>query len=458
MRYARRPLRTLQLGAILAIIASASSIRSEWLFERDGVCAANFAKCPQAGLPPNFCCAKGASCSLLAGGTTVLCCPDGSDCGTIKAISCTISLQDATANPEAGVKTTALDKELPTCGKGCCPFGYHCDGGGDNCVKDDDQTKKPGETTSPSSSSSSSPSSSSSSSSSIAPSSSSSTSPSPSASSPSSSSSAISSRPPGPTATAQSSTTTLETQVHPTSSSTTAVAAGGGQETAIPSTETPTTSAAQTLNTAAIIGGVVGGIAVILLIAGAFWLVRHKRKKAEEERRRRDSVLSFGNISAPMPHEKFQSQRLDFLAKAHSSSVATSPTHAQERFSSSPYSPYGGYGFRPESAISEMSDLPHSQHASPRTYHPSAEIGALRNLTDRYSGSSAMTGSSRGSDPFMTRSERQHSGGSESINIFADPSTVGTPPLDMRERRDTTWTDFQHQVDQQVPDMPVRRR
>jgi len=425
MLYARGPLRTLQLAAILAI-ASASSIRPELLLERDSTCAADFTKCPQAGLPSNFCCAKGTSCSVLAGGTTVLCCPEGNDCGTIETISCTISLQDPKANPKAEVKTTELDKKLPTCGKGCCPFGYHCDEDEDNCVKDNDQSKKPGET--PSSSSAS---------------------PSP---SPSSSSS---SKPHSSTTTAHSSPTTLTTQT--SAISTTAATAGGGKETAIPSTETPTTTATQTLNIAAIVGGVVGGIALILLIAGGVWLIRHKRKKAEDELKKHESTSSFGNmISAPIPHADYHTQRLDFLAKAQSSSVAASPTQAQERFPpTSPYSPYGGYGFRPES---QMSELPRSQHASPRSYHPSAEIGGLRNLTDRYSGTSTMTASSlRGSNPFTTRSERQHSGGSESINIFADPSTVGTPPLS-RDRRDTTWTEFQHHADQRGPESPVRRR
>jgi hypothetical protein len=426
MLYARGPLRTLHFAAILAI-ASASSVRPELLFERDGTCAAGFTKCSQAGLPSDFCCAQGTSCLVLAGGTTVLCCPGGNDCGTIEIISCNISLQDPAANPTAEVKTTALDEKLPTCGKGCCPFGYHCNTAADNCVKDTDQSKKPGDT--PSSSSSSTHSSATSA-----------------HSSPTTSRSSVTTAHSSLT-TIHSSPTTLTT--HKSTTTTTAAGAGGGQETAIPSTETPTTTAAHTLNIAAIVGGVVGGIVLISLIAGGVWLMRHKRKKVEIVQD--DSTSSFGNIiSAPIPHADYHTQRLDFLAKAQSSSVATSPRQAQERFPpTSPYSPYGGYGFRPES---QMSELSRSHYPSPRSHHASAEVGGLRNLTDRYSGGSTMTSSSaRGANPLATRSGRQHSGGSESINIFADPSTVGTPPPS-RDRRDTTWTDFQH------PESPVRRR
>ncbi|TGJ84091.1 hypothetical protein E0Z10_g4709 [Xylaria hypoxylon] len=385
MLYARGPLRTLQLAALLAIV-SASSIRPGWVLKRADTCAANYSKCSQAGLPGNFCCQTGSSCKVLAGATTVLCCPDGSDCSTIQIISCNLSLQDPASHPQAEVKTTELDGKLPTCGKGCCPFGYHCDAGNANCVMDKDQSKKPG---------------------------------------------GASSSAPSPTSTVHPSST-LSTG---TASTSTAAAAVGTDETPAPATETPSPAAANTLNTAAIVGGVVGGLLVIALVIAGVWLLRHKRKKAEAEREKRDTTESFGNIiSAPIPHADYHTQRLDFLAKAQSSSVSSSPTQVQGRFP--PSSPYSTYAFRPGS---EMTDRP-------RSYHASAEIGGLRNLTDRYSSGSI-------ANPFTPRDKRQNSGGSESINIFADPSTVGSPSI--YNRRDTTWTEFQHHADQRGLDSPV---
>ncbi|KAI1828561.1 hypothetical protein F4861DRAFT_8545 [Xylaria intraflava] len=399
MLYAQGPLRTLWLAAAFAVMP-ATSLPSSWLLERDGTCAANFNKCPQAGLPANFCCSAGASCNVLAGGTTVLCCPSGSDCATIETINCALSLQDPAANPKAGIKTTELNGKLPTCGKGCCPFGYHCDETSINCVMDQDQSKKPGD----------------------APSST----PSP---------SSVSSTP--------STTGAAQTSKAATVSTPTTSVAVDGATTAASSSKTPSSTATKTLNTAAIVGGVVGGIAILLLIAGGFWLMRYKRKKAEAESKKSDSPCTFGNtISAPIPHADYYAERLDFLAKAQSSSIATSPTRVSGRFLS-PSSPYSAFTFRRDS---EMTDRP-------RSYHASAEVGGLRNLTDRYSSGAA-------SDPFSPRGERQNSGGSESINIFADPTTVRSPSslsVSSYNRRQTTWSDLQHQADGREPDLPFRR-
>ncbi|KAI0914722.1 hypothetical protein F4823DRAFT_189502 [Ustulina deusta] len=390
MSYARGPLRTLQLATVLAI-ASAASIRANWVLERADTCTANYEKCTEvAGLPANFCCATGSTCKVLAGATTVLCCPGGSDCSTIEIISCNVSLQDPIAHPQAAVKTTELDGTLPACGKGCCPFGYHCDTSNANCVIDEDQSQKPSTTSSV----------------------------------------------PSATSSAQPSSTTSTGQV---STNTTAAAAVGTDATPAPPTETPSSVAASTRNTAAIVGGVVGGLFALALIIAGLWWLRHKRNKAAAEREKRDTTESFGNmISAPIPHADYHTQRLDFLAKAQSSSVSSSPTPGtQGPFP--PSSPYSVFAFRPGS---EMTDRP-------RSYHASAEIGGLRNLTDRYSSGSV-------ANPFTPRGERLNSGGSESINIFADPSTVGTPSI--YNRRDTTWTEFQHHADQQGIDSPVRRR
>ncbi|KAI0460227.1 hypothetical protein F5B21DRAFT_137353 [Xylaria acuta] len=450
MRYARGPLWTLQLAAVLAIAStSATSIRPNWVFERDDTCAANYNKCPQAGLPGNFCCSTGSTCNLLAGGTTVLCCPQGSDCATIQPISCTISLQDPVANPKAQVKTTELDGKLPTCGKGCCPFGYHCDSDNANCVMDQDQSKKPGQTSS-------------------VPATTSHTSSVPGATSP------TSSVPSTTSGVHLSSSSTASAGGISTSSTATAI--GGSEQTPTPPAETPSSStAAQTLNKAAIAGGVIGGLFALSLIAAGVWLLlRRKRRRAEAEREKeRDSTLSFGNIgniSAPIPHADYYNQRLDFLAKAQQgggggggSSASSSPMTTTQTIPNrffSPNSPYSAsvFGFgRPDSAITTTADNNNNNNNRPRSHHASAEVGGLRNLTDRYSaGASNNNNNNNPLTPRTPRGGRLNSGGSESINIFADPSTVGSPSD--YNRRDTTWTDFQHHADQRGFDSPVPRR
>ncbi|KAI0446821.1 hypothetical protein F4803DRAFT_454231 [Xylaria telfairii] len=409
MHYARGPLWTLQLTAVLAAVStSAASIGSNWVFERDDTCAANYQQCPDSGLPANFCCPTGSNCMVLAGNTTVLCCPQNSNCMTIQTISCNISLQDPETNPKAQLKTTELNGKLPTCGNGCCPFGYHCDSNNANCVKDKDQSEKPGQTSSV------------------------------------------------PTATSQTLSVPSATSAGGASASATAI--GGSEQTTTPPAETPSSAAAKTLNTAAIVGGVIGGLLALALIAAGIWLLRRRKRRQEEakDEKERDSTLSFGNIgsiSAPIPHADYHNQRLDFLAKAQSSASASSSPMTQtipDRFFP-PNSPYSAsvFGFgRPGSTAT-------TTIGRPRSHHASAEVGGLRSLTNRFSGVSM-------SNPFTPRSPRTprggrlNSGGSESINIFADPSTVGSPSD--YNRRDTTWTEFQHHADQPGFESPVPKR
>ncbi|KAI1127687.1 hypothetical protein F5Y10DRAFT_189145 [Nemania abortiva] len=405
--YARGPLWTLQLAAVLAI-ASASSIRSNRIFERQDTCAADFTKCTQTGLPANFCCSTGSTCTVLAGGTTVLCCPKGGDCSTIQTISCTLSLQDPAKNPTAQVKTTELKGKLPTCGKGCCPFGYHCEDANGDCIMDADQSKKPGQTSSVSS---------------------------------------PTATPSTHTASAGTASATKSATAETTSTATTSTPAQS--EAPATSTEASSSTAKKTLNTAAIVGGVVGGLLALSLLIAGVCIFRHKRKKGDAEREKRDTTQSFGNIvtreniSAPIPHEDYYTQRLDFLAKSQGSNASTSssPTHPHSHHDHfGPHSPYSASVFnRPHSGMTTFTDIDR-----PRSHHASAEIGGLRNLTDRYSAGS-------NANPFTPRGEHFHSGGSQSINIFADPSTVGSPSE--YNPRNTTWTEFQHHADH--PDTPL---
>ncbi|EFQ26303.1 hypothetical protein CGRA01v4_05393 [Colletotrichum graminicola] len=136
----RKRTRATVLSLLLAS-AHAASIPS--VLARQETCAANgFSPCGN-GLPGNFCCGTGTKCITLAGNTTVLCCPEGSTCDRISPITCNIDLQDPATHPDAQIKTTALTGKLATCGVDkCCPFGYTCNQN-QQCVIDPDQTKKP---------------------------------------------------------------------------------------------------------------------------------------------------------------------------------------------------------------------------------------------------------------------------------------------------------------------------
>ncbi|KAK3497137.1 uncharacterized protein B0T23DRAFT_76301 [Neurospora hispaniola] len=147
------PRRLLQQASSLLLVVVAlsattvSAVPASQLFQRQSTstCAAEgFSKCPQAGLPDNFCCPADSTCIPLAANTAALCCPNGQDCSMIQPISCDTSKQDPVKNPQAGLKTTVFDVPLKRCGDRCCPWGYSCNTEG-YCQKDADQSKTPQE-------------------------------------------------------------------------------------------------------------------------------------------------------------------------------------------------------------------------------------------------------------------------------------------------------------------------
>lgn len=109
------------------------------LFSRDdSLClVSNYTPCG-GGAPDNFCCPRDTKCMVVAANTTALCCPNGS-CGKLEPITCNVGYQNVTAYPDAPIHTVALEKELPKCGKQCCPFGYKCNSQ-TQCVLSDDES------------------------------------------------------------------------------------------------------------------------------------------------------------------------------------------------------------------------------------------------------------------------------------------------------------------------------
>ncbi|KAK0729140.1 hypothetical protein B0T21DRAFT_350067 [Apiosordaria backusii] len=147
----------LRAAALAVILATASAIPTHEIFARqEDTCAApNFSACGNANVPSSFCCPAGDKCIVLAGNTTVVCCPSTSTCQKLRPIDCNIELQDAEKAPDSVIKTTALGGSLPKCGSDCCPFGYSCVNG--ECVMNSNQSAAPSQSSTPSSRPSSTP-------------------------------------------------------------------------------------------------------------------------------------------------------------------------------------------------------------------------------------------------------------------------------------------------------------
>ncbi|KAM0348000.1 hypothetical protein ACHAPU_004503 [Fusarium lateritium] len=115
--------------------------------ERDGSCPISGEQWCGNDLPGDFCCSSKSVCKVLAANTTALCCPKNSEgkCEVIMPITCNVRNQNPSINPQAEIKSLALDHELKRCGsksgtRRCCPFGYSCRGDKE-CVLDEDQNE-----------------------------------------------------------------------------------------------------------------------------------------------------------------------------------------------------------------------------------------------------------------------------------------------------------------------------
>ncbi|KAI4207551.1 MAG: hypothetical protein LQ346_000483 [Caloplaca aetnensis] len=94
---------------------------------------ADFSPCNKPGIPSNFCCPSGTTCTAFNNNKSVICCPSGRDCKTISPLTCDITAQNATLHPSNQLHSTDLTGSLQTCGTNtCCPKGFTCSGG--QCV------------------------------------------------------------------------------------------------------------------------------------------------------------------------------------------------------------------------------------------------------------------------------------------------------------------------------------
>ncbi|KAK4648445.1 uncharacterized protein QC761_110120 [Podospora bellae-mahoneyi] len=145
----RTALRAIALAMILATASAIPTTYEIFARQEDACGAPNFSGCGNANVPSSFCCPAGDRCLVLAGNTTVVCCPNGSTCQKLRPIDCNIELQDADKAPDSVIKTTALGGSLPKCGSDCCPFGYSCVNG--ECVMNTNQNAAPSQSSTPSS-------------------------------------------------------------------------------------------------------------------------------------------------------------------------------------------------------------------------------------------------------------------------------------------------------------------
>ncbi|KAI6780151.1 uncharacterized protein J7T54_000057 [Emericellopsis cladophorae] len=133
---------------LLTFITSttSSAIPGASLFARQQSCPADgFESCGN-DFPDYFCCQEDTKCLSLAGGTTALCCPEGSNCEGMAPITCNLNGQDAEKDFRIPLKTTVFDVPLEKCGDNhCCPHGFSCEEGDDGkeCRMNKDQSEKP---------------------------------------------------------------------------------------------------------------------------------------------------------------------------------------------------------------------------------------------------------------------------------------------------------------------------
>ncbi|KAK1755344.1 hypothetical protein QBC47DRAFT_383443 [Echria macrotheca] len=404
-----RPLRILSLAAMCAT-TSATALPAE-IFGRQACAAAGFSQCVNIQTA-GFCCPQNSTCLTLAGNTTVLCCPSSSNCQLIERISCDVSLQDPSKNPDAKIKTTALQAALPKCQDSCCPFGYTCAGDG-NCEKDKDQSTAPRASVTSSTSS------------------------------------------PSPTSTSSSS---------PVKSSTSSISEAG---TGLPIQPTPTagttTSASENNNgtdsaassngpPVAVIGGVTAGaiFAIILAIVVACVLVKRKSKpERSPSLKLTRSSSSFGNIISNPIIVESTTMRSDFNRGPAAGKSAAAAAGLAYRPSPQPGS------VSPPSTSSSRNLTANGPRQSsiafggPPPYNPTtppSSRGGNNNTGNEFLNTVPPPPIPR-TPPRNQQDHREPS--SVSINVFADPFTL-TPegiPRD-RERRQSNMTTFTQLMDE----------
>jgi hypothetical protein len=386
--------RAAPLLALLLLLPTIDALPPRQIFERQLTCAASGRSSCPSSLPSTFCCPSDQSCIPLAGGTTAVCCLEPDGCSRIQPITCDLSLQDPANLPDATVKTTFLNGELATCGKGCCPFGYTCNDES-QCVRDADQSVLPKGAAPPQSS--------------------------------------------PPTSTV--------------SPETPSQVAGGQGNTPIVEIPPPADEKGNGNGTSAgaivgVVFGVLGAVAITAILV--FCLLRRRRRaqftsdKTSSKHRHSRSSSSFGHtISEPIP-QGGSTLRSDFMLRPSPTMPSTSPRRTPGRTKSGRILPL----FRRDAHAPPL-PFPEVKTAREERREPLVDSAGVsppstpgKNSRQVAPIRSMKTRPGVGTTPLHPR---ELSG--VSINIFADPDTVGRGGRDYRLSTGTTFTELMEKAD-----------
>ncbi|KAL8743063.1 MAG: hypothetical protein Q9190_004550 [Brigantiaea leucoxantha] len=110
-----------------ALSAAVDAAQAFGLLSRATTCStAGYESCNEAGIPSNFCCPSGSTCTPFNDNKSIICCPSGRDCKTIAPLTCDLNAQNATLHPSNPLHSTDLSGSLQQCGSNCCPKGFAC--------------------------------------------------------------------------------------------------------------------------------------------------------------------------------------------------------------------------------------------------------------------------------------------------------------------------------------------
>ncbi|KAK4165708.1 hypothetical protein QBC43DRAFT_27308 [Cladorrhinum sp. PSN259] len=396
---------TLRIATLAALFTGVLAIPASEIFARQDTCFKDFKSCGISGLPGFFCCPNNQRCLLLAGGTTVLCCPQGSSCRKIEPLPCDITLQDGQKNPDAVIKTTALKATLPKCGTQCCPFGYNCEN--NECVISANQNVAPVQSGAPSTT-----------------------------------------RPTSSTGTLAPTNTNTGTRTNTTPTGTNSA-----------DSESTTSASPQPVGPpiAGIAGGAAAGAVILIVIAVVAFIFIRKKKAASSSKsgsplKLSRSTSSFGNIiSGPIMQQN--TLRTDFArvpppqngfgSDDNDPGSVTGAMLDDESMFSQGSSNNGGMPRPPPAARMSSVAYGYGGLPPPTNFRPSPQVPS------EYAHMPSMPNDDYYEDMLMPQTPRQgREPSSVSINVFADPNiTPDRTPETGNDRRYTDMTTFTRMLD-----------
>ncbi|KAG6037313.1 hypothetical protein E4U41_005185 [Claviceps citrina] len=393
---------------------------------RQDKCAAQgMQSCSAGGLPSAFCCETGRRCMLLAGGSTVMCCPSDSSCEAIRPITCDVGAQNPDANLMAPIKTLAQKSRLPRCAANgsCCPFGFTCADDGKLCLKDQDQSQTPDGYIAAANPAS--------------------------AAVPISTGTKASSAAAPATASATASASASETASEIASG--TASATASATASVVPGHEVSSGSLGP--GKTSIIGGVVGGVLALIFLAVVIFLCVRSRKRDASSVRSFPYSQSSGSgphghkISAPIANPE-TSYRTDFIRKTPSVQ-SSRPQSLASRFSRTPQLTHAPPP-NPRLSIPNPFDSPTSSTHSPAAsrYSVASDYGEVHTgqVGAKPKPIRALTPSAWRESRRISRRDVEGVRSSDGIGMFADANAANGRKGGQSNNRQTSFSDMMEEA------------